>query len=158
MDIKLWIIVQIAIDIIMVAVLVWVISSNRRQKGSEPEEAPDMGRPEALLAEIKEITRHLEENLEQKRELSRRLLGRMDETLARAEERYQQFSRLLDQADRVSKGDNYSEARERDKSGSIRELLDQGMTKNEVARHLGISVGEIDLFLKLGKTEAGRDA
>jgi hypothetical protein len=29
------------------------------------------------------------------------------------------------------------------------------MTKQEAARYLGISVGEIDLLLKLGKTEAG---
>ncbi|MFP4036418.1 MAG: hypothetical protein ACLFUE_02735, partial [Desulfobacteraceae bacterium] len=99
MDIKLWIIGQIGVDIIMVVVLVWVIVSAKKQRGSDAQESPDLERPEALVSEIKEITEHLEQNLEQKRELTRRVIGRLDEALARAEEKHQQLSLLLEKAE-----------------------------------------------------------
>ncbi|MFP3927584.1 MAG: hypothetical protein ACLFUP_01655 [Desulfobacteraceae bacterium] len=155
MDIKLWIIGQIGVDIIMVVVLVWVIVSAKKQRGSDAQESPDLERPEALVSEIKEITGHLEQNLEQKRELSRRVIGRLDEVLARAEEKHQQLSLLLEKAETVSRSGRVRSGREPDKAETVRGLLDRGMTKQEAARHLGISVGEIDLLLKLGNREAG---
>ncbi|MGD8385791.1 MAG: hypothetical protein PVG49_01525 [Desulfobacteraceae bacterium] len=150
MDIQLWIIGQIAIDLLMGAVLLWVLVSGSRHKTREGEERMQAAeRSEKILAEMNAIARDLEENLEEKRELTSRLLGRLDESLARAEKRYEQFQDLFDAADSASKRDTVFVNSSLSTKDAIRSLLSKGMSKEEVAQRLSISVGEIDLFLKL---------
>lgn len=150
MDIQLWIIGQIAIDLLIGVVLLWVLVSGSRRKTREGDEHRQAAeRAEKILAEMNGITRELEENLEEKRELTSRLLGRLDESLERAEKRYEQFQVLSDTADSVSKRDTASLNSNLSTKESIRSLLDKGLSKEEVAQHLNISVGEIDLLLKL---------
>ena len=151
MDIQLWIIGQIAIDLLMGAVLLWVLVSVSRRKTREGEERRQAAeRSEKILAEMNAITRELEENLEEKRELTSRLLGRIEESLARAEKRYDQFQDLFDAADSASNRDTVSVNSNPSTKDAIRSLLGKGMSKEEVAQHLNISVGEIELLLKLG--------
>ena len=151
MDLQLWIIGQIAIDLLMGAVLLWVLVSGYRHRAREGQERRQAAeRSERILAEMNAITRELEENLEEKRELTTRLLGRLDESLARAEKRYDQLQELSRAADSASKRDTVSVNPTRSTKESIRSLLERGLSKEEVAQRLNISGAELDLFLKLG--------
>jgi cellulose biosynthesis protein BcsQ len=107
-------------------------------------------RSEEILAEMQVITRELEGNLEEKRELTNRLLGRLDETLERAEQRYEQLNQLFETKETASVQDRVSLNEAYGTRESIRSLLGKGLSKEEVAQRLGVSLGEIELFLKLG--------
>ncbi len=151
MNIQVWIMGQIAIDLILVGVLVWLIMSGNRRRAKESQEREkELQKSEEILAQMREISAELEGNLEEKRELTQRLLGRLDETLKRAEHRYRQFNDLFEATDSASIRDKVSLRKTEDTRESIRTLIDKGLTREDVARRLGISVGEIDLFLKLG--------
>ena len=152
MSLQLWIVGQIAVDVLLVGILLWLIVAGNRRKNRDFEARNEaLQRSEAILAEMQNITRELESNLEEKRELTRRLMGRLDETLERAERRYEQLNQLFDATEAVSTTrDRISLKESRGTRESIRSLLDQGLTKEEVAQQLDLSVGEIELFLKLG--------
>ncbi|MFO7783486.1 MAG: hypothetical protein ACQET7_01275 [Thermodesulfobacteriota bacterium] len=156
MNIQLWIMGQIAIDLILVGVLVWLIlSGNRRRAKRSQEREEELRKSEEILAEMRQIATELEGNLEEKRELTHHLLGRLDETLKRAEDRYRQFNDLFEATDTASIRDRVSLQKTEATRESIRTLMDKGLTRKDVARRLGISVGEIDLFLKLGNRSQG---
>jgi hypothetical protein len=152
MNIQAWIIGQIAIDLLMAGVLIWLITSGNRRRTREAEERQNaVEKAEEILAQMNAITRDLDKNLEEKRELTARLLGRLEESLERAELRYEKINGLSDHDDLASKRDTVSLSETRHATKSIRSLLNKGLSKEEVARHLNISIGEIDLFLKLGE-------
>lgn len=151
MNMQLWIAGQIAIDIILVGLLFWlIVSGNRRRVRRSIERDEELRKSEEILAQMREIAGELEGNLEEKRELTHRLLGRLDETLKRAEHRYSQFNDLFEATDTDSIRDKVSLRKTEATRESIRTLMEKGLTREDVARRLGISVGEIELFLKLG--------
>lgn len=151
MNIQLWIVGQIAIDALLVGVLLWlIVAGNRRRTRDAEAQGEALRKSEEILSEMRDITRELEGNLEEKRELTRRLLGRLDETLDRAGRRYEQLNDLLERTESSSNRDRIAPKEQSGTRASIRSLLDKGFSKEEVARRLEVSVGEIDLFLKLG--------
>jgi hypothetical protein len=144
---QLWIGVQVLLDILMVVLLVWFLRSFSRHQASWNEHEAAIKKAESILVEMREISRTLETNLKEKKELSHRILARMDEELKKAEESYDRISALLpkvqDEASgRVDPGDFSTRA-------SVNALTDRGLPKEEIARQLGISVGEVDLIVKL---------
>lgn len=151
MNIQTWIIGQIVIDLLMAAVLFWLIISGNRRRSKEFEERRLAAeKAEEILAQMNAITRELESNLEEKRELTARLLGRLEESLDRAERQYEKINEINESGDNLSVRDTVSLNETRQANKSIHSLLDKGLSKEEVAQHLNISIGEIDLFLKLG--------
>jgi hypothetical protein len=151
MNIQLWIVGQIAIDALLVGILLWlIVAGNRRRSRDTEAQGEALRKSEEILSEMRDITRELEGNLEEKRELTRRLLGRLDETLERAEHRYEQLNELFERTEPASIQDRGSPKETSGTRASIRSLLDKGLSKEEVAQRLGVSVGEIELFLKLG--------
>ncbi|MCF8061408.1 MAG: hypothetical protein K9M82_02730 [Deltaproteobacteria bacterium] len=151
MNIQLWIVGQIAIDALLVGVLLWlIVAGNRRRARDSEAQSEALRKSEEILSEMQEITRELEGNLEEKRELTRRLLGRLDETLERAARQYEQLNDLFETTESVSTRDRVSLKETQGTRESIRSLLDKGLSKEEVAQRLDVSVGEIELFLKLG--------
>jgi cellulose biosynthesis protein BcsQ len=151
MSIQLWVVGQIAVDVLLVGVLLWlIVAGNRRRARDEETRLEALRRSEEILAEMQVITRELEGNLEEKRELTNRLLGRLDETLERAEQRYEQLNQLFETKETASVQDRVSLNEAYGTRESIRSLLGKGLSKEEVAQRLGVSLGEIELFLKLG--------
>lgn len=150
-NMQLWIIGQIAIDLILVGVLVWLIIS-RKQRGDahSPLYEEELRKAEEILNQMREVTAELEVNLEEKRKLTKGLLGRLDETLNRAELRYKQLNDLFESTDSASIRDKVSIGKSEASRESIQALLAKGLTREDVARRLGISVGEIELLMKLG--------
>lgn len=149
METQIWIIGQIAIDAIMVALLLWFLKFQSRRQISWQEQESLIRRSESILSEMREITLSLEKNLDEKRTLSRQILEQLDQGLMRAEASYKQFADLLprsgnNMADPSGPAKDTAQTR-----NSVYSLLKKGLSKEEIARHLGISVGEIDLMLKL---------
>jgi len=141
-----------AIDLLMAAVLIWLVVSGNRRRARETEEQRDASeKAEAILAEIREITQDLDRNLEEKREITNRLLGKLEEGLERAERRHEQLTGLHEGDETGEVRDSVSLHQTHRANKSIRSLLQKGLSKEEVARHLGLSMGEIELFLKLGE-------
>ncbi len=155
MNIETWIIGQIAVDAVLAGILLWLLVVTGRKRTREADARDDaLRKSEEILRQMHGIAHELEENLEEKRELTRRLLGRLDETLERAETRYHQLNDLFQATDAASDRDRVSLQQTQGTRASIQALLDKGLTKEEVARHLSLSVGEIDLFIKLGASGA----
>ncbi len=151
MDIQLWMVGQILIDALLVGVLLWlIVTGNRRRIRDMEAQMESLRRSGEILAEMREIAGELEGNLEEKRELTHRLLGRLDETLDRAERRCEQLNALCETSDSPLVRDQVSLDQTHATRQAIRSLLDRGLSKEEAAQRLGLSVAEIDLFLKLG--------
>jgi DNA-binding NarL/FixJ family response regulator len=150
MNIEMWIIGQIAIDAVLAGILLWLVVMNGRRKTVESNQQTEaLRKSEEIIRQMQGIARELEENLEEKRKLTHRLLGRLDETLERARNRYEQFNDLFKATETASERDRVSLKQTQDTRVSIKALLDKGLSKEEVAQRLGLSVGEIELFLKL---------
>lgn len=149
MEMQNWIMVQMVIDLVIACLLLWFIRLNMksRRPDSDPDEA--FRRSEGILAEIRELSLSLDRNLEEKRKLSARILGQLDETLERAEEacrRVQDAARDLGATPGGAK--NLPKNSDQIRS-SIKALISRGLPREEIAQHMGMSVDEIDLLIKL---------
>jgi len=149
MDAQIWIICQIIIDIIMVAILLWLgkLHSKRQMPWQSFEAA--IQESETVLSEMKQIGQVLEKNLEEKKDLTHHILEQLDQGLKRAEERYQQICKIILKPDTTLTDQPVPLKDTNHTMSSINALLRKGLSKEEIAQHLGISVGEIELLLKL---------
>jgi Ni,Fe-hydrogenase I large subunit len=153
---EFWTLGQIVIDVILVGILVrLIISGKRHRKGLSGEHEAEFERPGELIEQMRRITAEMEGNLEEKRELTNRLLGRLDEALKRAEKQYRQLNDLFEETGEPSNRHRVPPDPPGRMHQSIRALMDKGLTAEEVARRLGTPVGEIELFLKLDNRSAG---
>ncbi|MBW1861661.1 MAG: hypothetical protein JRJ02_04730 [Deltaproteobacteria bacterium] len=149
MDAQIWVICQIIIDIIIVALLLWLgkLHLKRRMPWQSFEAA--IRKSETVLSEMKQIGLVLEKNLEEKKDLSRYILEQLDQGLKRAEERYQQICKIIQKPGEGLADQSVPLKDTTHTLSSINALLGKGFPKEEIAQHLGISVGEIELLLKL---------
>ncbi|MFZ7113262.1 MAG: DUF6115 domain-containing protein [Desulfatiglandales bacterium] len=150
MKTQIWIFSQIAIDVILVLVLFWFMRLQRRRQLDWQEQEAVIQKSEVILSEMRDISRSLEKNLEDKKELSRRILDQLEQGLKRAEESYHQISEII-----PNSGGRMPQQREHTRS-SVLALLEKGLSKEEIARHLNISVGEIELLIKLDTARNNR--
>ena len=149
MESQFWIIAQIVIDVFLVLVLIWFAKLQFSQHKSEQKFQSAFEKSEAILSEMKQISLSLEQNLEQKRTLSREILTQLDEGLARAEKTRRQLSDIIKiSADSLQPGQNEPKDSRHIKS-AVTALLAKGLTREEIALYMGLSINEIDLFMKL---------
>jgi len=149
MEVYNWILGQIVIDILMALVLFWFIFSHSRKKGSENNLEEEFRRSESILSEMREITLDLEKNLEEKRELSNRILQQLDEYLKRAENSRREIQKIAkDYGSDLTNSSGTLTDTEKTRD-SIKALQKKGLSKVEISQHLGVSLGEIDLLLRL---------
>lgn len=149
---QLWIGLQVFLDILMVALLVWFLRTFSRHQASWNRHEAAILKAETILVEMREISRTLENNLKEKKELSHRILTEMDQELKKAEESYSRISALLpkSQAEPSSRSESGDGSKTR---ASVNALIEKGLSKEEIARTLGISVGEVELVVKLFPSE-----
>jgi transcription initiation factor IIE alpha subunit len=150
-----WIIGQVIIDVMIAGLLLWFIRYYYKSQKADLDFNAALLRAEAILSEMDRISKGLEHNLEEKKRLSRRILNQLDEGLQGAEEcrrqlenTVQQYITRIDHTPAVAK--DAGQART-----SVKALLEKGLTKEEIARHLEISIGEIELLLKLQRSDRG---
>jgi hypothetical protein len=149
MDAQFWIIGQIIIDVIMVALLFWFARLQFRKQPPWQEFEKVMEKSETILSEMEQLGQTLEKNLAEKKNLSRHILEQLDQGLVRAQRSYEQIQTvLLETTNQRNDQTSPAQANERTVS-SIKTLLAKGLSKEEIAQHLGISVSEIELMIKL---------
>jgi hypothetical protein len=147
-----WIGAQVFLDLLMVGLLVWFLRSFSRQQASRHDHEAAMRKAEAILGEMREVSKVLDANLKEKKDLSTRILTQMDQALKRAEESYSRISSILPKVGRVDSPQSDPRGPEKTRA-SIYALLEKGLDKEEIARHLGIGTGEIELTMKLWPPE-----
>jgi hypothetical protein len=149
MEIQNWIMTQMAIDLVIACVLLWFIRLNIKTKKTDNDQDEAFRRSEAILAEIRELSLNLDKNLEEKRELSRKILEQLDETLEQAEETCERVKNVVkDIGANPDRSKNAPKSSDQIRS-SVKALLSKGLSREEIAQHLGMSVDEIDLLIKL---------
>lgn len=145
---QIWIGLQICLDLLMVALLVWFLRTFSRLHASWGRHEAAVSKAEAILAEMRDISRSLEANLKEKKELSHRILTEMDQELKRAEASCSRISALVPKTAPGFSGQPDASEGVRTRA-SVRGLIGRGLPKEEIARTLGISLGEVELVVKL---------
>lgn len=149
MESQVWIIGQILVDIIMVALLIWFIRAHQRREATWQEHEAVIARSQAILGEMSKISKGLEKNLQEKKELGQQILDQLDQGLRKAQESYEQLSRIIPKSTSAFSSSQGPVRETKQTRFSIQALLEKGLSKDEISQHLGISKGEIELFLKL---------
>jgi hypothetical protein len=146
---QIWIIGQIFVDVVLVVLLLWFVKFNDKRTIPWQDFETVFQKSESILYEMREISLALEKNLEEKKALSRHILEQLEEGMKRAEESYRQICNIVRKSGAaVSEGSLSSKGTSQMRS-SINALSAKGLSKEEIAQHLGISVGEIELLIKL---------
>ncbi len=152
---QFWIGAQVFLDLIMVALLLWFLRSLSRRQASWNEHQAAIQKAEVILVEMREIGRTLEANLQEKKELGNRILIQMDQEMKKAEDCYGRISAVLPELSAIRSVPSDSKDPQKTRS-SVYELLEKGLSEKEISRHLGISLGEIELIMKLRPLRDGR--
>lgn len=151
MDAQFWIIGQILIDVTMVALLFWFARLQFRKQPPWQEFKTVIEKSEAILSEMEQLGQALEKNLAEKKKLSRQILEHLDQGLVRAQRNYEQIQKvLLETTNPLNDRTLPANANERTVS-AIKALLTKGLSREEIAQQLGISVSEIELTIKLNR-------
>ena len=149
MEIQSWIFGQIVIDIVIAVILILFIFFQFRKKGDNEFIKPSLRNAEDILAEIEQITKVMGKNLEEKKELSARIIEQLEQVILKAEKSRKQFQEMVKyyNTNRGYKPETPEDINNTRRS--INSLLNKGISRKEISRHLGISLAEIDLLLKL---------
>jgi hypothetical protein len=149
MEIQSWIFGQIVIDIIIAVILILFIFFQFKKKGNNEFIKPSWGNVEDILTEIEQITKVMGKNLEEKRELSAQIIEQLEQVIAKAEKSRKQFQKMVKEYN-TNMGCKPGMLEDMDNARhSINALLNKGASRKEISKHLGISLAEIDLLLKL---------
>ncbi len=149
MDIQTWITGQIVIEVILIALILWVIKSNISIKKKNDDLNSVFEKPEHILGEMRELTRQLDKNLEEKKEISSHMLGQLEEILLKADKTYRQMESIMKEYSSKPVQAHYPGHDSNRMNASVNDLLNQGLSKEVIAQQLGISVSEIDLLQKM---------
>ena len=155
MEIQTWVIGQTPIEIIIIFLLLWFIKSHLAMRKKNNDLSAVFEKPEQILAEMRELTRQLDKNLEEKKEISNKMLGQLDEILEKADQSYTQLQNIIKEYSSKPVYSYNSEHDSRRVRTSVNDLLKKGLSKQEIAQQLGISVGEIELLIKLQNRKIG---
>lgn len=150
MDAQTWIIGQIIIDVMMVSVLLWFLRLYSRGQLSWKNHTAVLNKSKELLSDMRSISEDLEKNLKEKKELSKSILEKLDRSLRKAEESHRQLSKIVSRSSTgFSRDTTYMAHDAEHLRSSVASLLDKGLSKEEIAKNLGVSIGEIDLTIRL---------
>jgi cell shape-determining protein MreC len=153
MDIQTWIIGQSIVEIIIICLVLWFIKGHLAMQKKNARMDSLLERPEQIISEMKEVTRLLEKNLEEKKEISRRMLGQLEDILKRADHTHNELKSLMKEYSLRPVSDHPAANDSKRMRASVNDLLKKGLSKEEVAGKLGISTSEIELLIKLDKRQ-----
>jgi len=149
MDIQNWIMAQMGIDLIIICILLWFIRLNMKGKRPDNELDEKLRKSEAILERIKEMSLNLEKGLEEKRRQSRNVLDQLEETVDRAEETCERVKNAAKDIGANPERSKNAPKNSDQLRSSVKALIAKGLPREEIAQHLGMSVDEIDLLIKL---------
>jgi hypothetical protein len=149
MELKIWIIGQLAVDVVILAVLAGVMRFHWKRRVAFEDFDAVLRKSEALLSEMTKISLSLDQNLEEKRALTSTLLSELDARVRDAGQASEAIRRMLERWEKtlaMGTSRSYEKALSRE---SIDALLDKGLSEEEISRHFGVSTAEVDLVMKL---------
>ncbi len=146
---QFWVIAQLAIDILMLILLVVVLKNMTGRRRARIDSGPAFSPPEQLLKEMREISESLEKNLEEKKTLSKKVIGELEILLADAENATLKLEGLLNTWQKRGLDEKKSTTDTDRLKKSAKALVEKGLAKKEIARRLDIPLGELELMLKL---------
>lgn len=148
MEAQSWIIIQIVLDILIAVLLIGFIRFQVKLKKSRNDPESIYRKSDEILSEMRKLSETLNQNLEEKRELSRKTLSKLDNGLRQAEKSVQHIQDVIGElgVKISSQPEPFKDIRRM--RSSVNELLAKGVSREEVARHLGISLGEMELLSK----------
>ena len=153
MNIQTWIIAQSIVEIIIICLMLWFIKSHLAMQKKNARMDSLFERPEQIISEMKEVTRLLEKNLEEKREISRTMLGQLEDILKRADHTYNELQGLMKEYSSNPVNAHPAAQESKKMRSSVSDLIKQGLSKEEIAGKLNISISEIELLIKLNKSQ-----
>jgi len=143
------ILAQILLDLLILVLLVWLIKTSLKKAGTGGSKTDSFPIPETLVEEMREIAADLGQNLEQKRNLSHDILQRLDEGLGQAEAYLKKIEKINESYRHQLRARGSEENDRAQIRSSVQAMISKGFSREEIARRLGISLGEIDLLIKL---------
>lgn len=158
MEIQTWITGQIAIEIILICLMLWFLKSHLTMRKKNSELNSVFEKPEKILAEMRELTRQLDKNLEEKKEIGNKILRQLEDILKKADRSYSQLQGIMKEYGSQPAHSNYTGHDSQRIRRSVNDLMDDGLSKEEIAQQLGISVSEIELLVKLQNRQIGKTA
>lgn len=148
MEVQTWLISQLLIDAILLAIIAFMLKSRLAKREISQQEG-EMDGISTLLEEMRSLGGDLEKNLEQKKKLTEALMGELEKRLEQAEEIAERLDRLLEV---YKTEDRLKEAKQRamaETRRTIQALLAEGLSREQISKRLSIPLGEVDLILKL---------
>jgi hypothetical protein len=149
MDIQNWIMAQMGIDLVIVVVLLWFMRFNAKGKKPDIDLNEKIRKSEAILVQMRELSLSLERNLEDKRRQCLTTLDQLEEAGEKAEESYERIKNAARDIGANTERSNNAVKSPGQIRSSVKALIAKGMPREEIAQHLGMSVDEIDLLIKL---------
>lgn len=149
METQSWIVSQIAIDVVMFALLLVVLWFHLR--GRLPGGAFDAGmeRSKRLLEEMTKIGSTLENNLLEKRALTSSIFSELDMRIEKAEKASRSLEEILYRYQQNLGREPVQRKQPAPNRQAIHALLSTGLSREDVARNLNVPVAELELMLKL---------
>ena len=117
----------------------------------------------ALIKQMEALGESLQSILEEKRELTNRLIEELDFRLHEAQLITDEIKRVTSRQRGINAESIRQERRHASTLRTIEQLLAKGLSKEEVARRLGLATGELELIMKLkgatetNKTDSGKE-
>jgi len=134
---------QIVVDLVLLALLSYLIFRLLPRK----VDAGNEGEGLALIRQAEELRSELERNIEEKRQLTGKILAHLDERLVSAREVRDRLEQLLSRAG--GGGVNRTEGREPSRRATALALAERGASAGEIASLLELPRGEVELMIKL---------
>lgn len=154
MEVKIWIIGQLAVDVVMLAILVGVLHLHWKRRIAFEGFQAVLTQSEGLLSEMLKISGSLERNLEEKKGLTSALLTDLDTRIVQAQEASQRIQQMLVRWEKDLATGSWGGTARGPSRETIDALLSKGLTREDISRHFGVSVGELELILKLREGSA----
>lgn len=134
---------QIIVDLALLALLSYLIFRLLPRK----VDAGNEGEGLALIRQAEKLRSDLEKNLEEKRELTGKILAHLDERLVSAREVRDRLKQLLSRAG--GGGVNRTEGSESSRRSAALALAARGVSAGEIASIVELPRGEVELMIKL---------
>ncbi len=140
---------QFALDLVILGVLMLLSRFYLNRKSVAADFQSAMEKSMALIKEMEALGQSFQGILEEKRELTNILIADLDNKLRKAQLIRNEIIKITDKSIGSGVEPEKSGHRMATTRSTIERLLGKGMSKEEVARRLGLPSGELELIIKL---------
>jgi len=151
-DIDVLIILQIAIDIVLIVILLGLWGKNRRAKSAQPFNK-DVVMFESVMKDADRIAEEFDSQLKEKSRLVKELVEQLDSKLSRINMMLNRAESILAQPAKEWKAPSEASSELFDRHRKIIDLSRNGRNVEEIADILSVPKGEVQLVLQMNREE-----